>query len=336
MIHNLQANNRWLSCVNNSGESIPAFGVCVPNGIIVASAGRIILRLVKPTADTINGPLYFNDGRIVPSGEVMRATSDFPAWGYMVDPVNGSVGDQLRAVAGQWYLEHGAGPFRIESVTSGDDGLIVYASRVDGAVAGFWAKITARSGTAYSWTEMVTSGSGCGFSVLSSGRSGSFNAFEINCSSANFDVPANLIVRMWEISPSLYMFDRGLTNESDGLRTDLDEAGEEWAVNNQPAGEAGAKLLDLLATNGHKVQIKWDSHGQNVYSRRDAPSPDPDCPCEGPFSGTKEVVTEVSVTSATLSGDCTTITIELEVTKEEWCFANGLLLCVDAVDNSEE
>lgn len=87
-----------------------------------------------------------------------------------------------------------------------------------------YARITGKSGQAYSWIEVEPHNTQAGaFQDKTGGRSGTANAYEINDCSANIQVGDDNIVKLFpsfkEISGTLYYwFDKGLTDENSSQR----------------------------------------------------------------------------------------------------------------------
>lgn len=196
---------------------------------------------------------------------------------------------------------------------------------------GFWAQITDRDGDEYSWQEMESDGDG-DFSVKTGGRTGEAGgddpAFEINNSEANFNVAMNLIVWMRVGTGGEYLFDRGLTDEAGvgDLTKPLSDV-DTWEINSQADDEAGVSFPDLLTKTGETIVLRQDSHGQTIYAERESA---PGGCTRTPFSGTKTRVTgvELTINSASLSGDCKTVSIDytLDVIETAECYSNGLLM----------
>lgn len=80
----------------------------------------------------------------------------------------------------------------------------------------------------YSWVEIEWDEEGCP-SNKSGGRSGEFNAYEQNDSNATLDVSGNNIVKLYPVATTsssgsdpggvtIYIFDKGLTDEDQGMR----------------------------------------------------------------------------------------------------------------------
>lgn len=91
---------RWQLVVNNSGEEIPAFGVCMSDNVIEADSGAI--SLTKPNdSGIIPAIIWFNGPAPIPVGSYGAATQHLPARAKF----NGAlVSGYCGTVASQWYL----------------------------------------------------------------------------------------------------------------------------------------------------------------------------------------------------------------------------------------
>lgn len=195
----------------------------------------------------------------------------------------------------------------------------------------FWAKITDRVGDEYTWIEQDGPDGG----DLTDGRTGTADGDdpgrEINGSQANFDVPENLIVRMWKVgdgAAAKYWFDRGLTNGETNPHQ-IEQGGDEWLINDSPVGTAGVSISDILTLTGDTLDAIFDSHGQLTHLTRDAPEDDPSC-SGGPFSGTFTIVSDFTIDSITINPNCS-VTVNSTKTRYEVCVANGIIQSVTAV-----
>lgn len=328
----LTPRQRWLTYRNDSGSGIGAYEVVIPTGIASVN-GQYVLTVDQAPANP-GFSHFFNDARPVADGELGLCTAHKPAWA-AIDAATYAVGTRLNVKPGvSTLVKDELGPYVVIGDNPGTpNDSVVYVDLAIGTNDAFWAKITDRNGTAYSWVEVEPDGSACTFSTKAGGRSGTENAYEINCSQANFDVPQNLIVRMWQWDSTTYLFDRGLTNEDSNLR-ELLARGDTWDVNNQDPGKAGVKIDQILRKNSSDskwdlLTVELDSHGQltKVLDVNQLASSGPDC-TDTPMNGSLDVVTDVQVqtVTGTVNPDCTiSISITLQLTKQKLCFTDGIV-----------
>lgn len=121
-------NQRWVECLNSSGETIPPFGVCE---VIEASkpdaTGRTMIHLRKPYRDGLSN-VMINGHLPIANGDTGYCTDDFPAYALYDDGGSPSSGHMWGTIKDSFRIGQGRQGFFILGDASASDTTVRVAS----------------------------------------------------------------------------------------------------------------------------------------------------------------------------------------------------------------